>query len=56
MVNRYACAATGVASGVSCMKSSSSFDNGALMLLAWSSFLSCDVLLLLVLVCDVFLH
>jgi hypothetical protein len=47
VVNRYACAATRAASGVSCMKSSSSSDNGASMLFAWSCFLSHFVLLLL---------
>jgi hypothetical protein len=47
VVNRYACAATRAASGVSCMKSSSSSDNGVLMLLARSFFLGYAVLLLL---------
>jgi hypothetical protein len=37
VVNRYACAATKAASGVSCTKFSSSSDNGALMLLVRSS-------------------
>jgi hypothetical protein len=47
MVNRYACAATRAASGVSCMKFSSSSDNGTLMLLAHFSSLPCAVFLLL---------
>jgi hypothetical protein len=46
VVNRY-CAATRAASGVSCMKSSSSSDSNVLMLLVQSSFLGCSVLLLL---------
>jgi hypothetical protein len=47
VVNRYACAATRAASGISCMKSSSSYDNGVLMLFARSSFLGHVVFLLL---------
>jgi hypothetical protein len=46
VVNRYACAATRAASGVSCMKSSSYSDNNVLMLLVRSSFLGRSVLLL----------
>jgi hypothetical protein len=47
VVNRYACATTRAASGVSCMKSSSSSDNGLLTFFARSSFLGHYVLLLL---------
>jgi hypothetical protein len=47
VVNRYAYATTKAASGVSCMKFSSSSDGGALILLAWFSFLARDVFLLL---------
>jgi hypothetical protein len=46
MVNRYACAATRAASGVSCMKFSFSSDKGALILLAHFSSLSHTVFLL----------
>jgi preprotein translocase subunit SecG len=47
VVNRYACAATRAASGVSCMKFFSSSDNGAMILLARFSSLLCVVFLLL---------
>jgi hypothetical protein len=47
MVNRYAYAATRIASGVSYMKSSNSSDNGVLMLFARSYFQGRAVLLLL---------
>jgi hypothetical protein len=47
VVNRYACAATRAASGVSCMKYSSSSDNNVLMLFVRSYFLGRSILLLL---------